>query len=101
MQQLDQHEASDPINIATPEARAADEQRVAWWEAGDHVAVIDSMDEYRAHAPEGFFGHYLMMIAALGGRACSVPGRRFSDYESTAGTGQVHMWFDRPAAGWS
>ena len=101
MQQLDQHEASDPINIVTPEARVADEQRVAWWEAGDHVAVIDSMDEYRAHAPEGFFGHYLMMIAALGGRACSVPGRRFSDYESTAGTGQVHMWFDRPAAGWS
>ena len=101
MQALPAHEGSDPVNIATPEARAADEQRISWWEAGDHLAVIDSMDEYRPHAPEGFFGHYLMMVAALGGRECTVRGRRFSDYESTAGTGQVHMWFDRPAAGWN
>jgi aromatic ring-opening dioxygenase catalytic subunit (LigB family) len=98
---LPQHEASDPVHIRTPEARAADEQRLAWWEAGDHAAVIDGMDEYRPHKPEGLFGHYLMMIGALGGRACSAPGRRFSDYESTTGTGQVHIWFDRPEAGWT
>jgi hypothetical protein len=25
----------------------------------------------------------------------------FSDYENSVGTGQVHLWFDRPAAGWT
>jgi len=28
------------------------------------------------------------------------PGRPFSDYENSVGTGQVHIWFERPAAGW-
>jgi 3,4-dihydroxyphenylacetate 2,3-dioxygenase len=28
------------------------------------------------------------------------PGRPFSDYENSVGTGQMHIWFDRPAAGW-
>ncbi len=101
LSELERHEASDPVHIRTPEARAADEARIAWWEAGRHAAVIDSMDAYRAHAPEGFFGHYLMMIGALGGRACAARGRKFSDYESAAGTGQVHVWFDRPDGGWS
>jgi hypothetical protein len=42
-----------------------------------------------------------MMIAALGGRACVAPGRLFSDYENSIGTGQVHVWFDRPGDGWT
>jgi hypothetical protein len=42
-----------------------------------------------------------MMIAALGEGAVIAPGRPFSDYENSVGTGQMHMWFDRPAAGWS
>jgi len=99
--ELPEHEASDPIHIRTPEARAADEQRIAWLEAGDHAAVIDAMDEFRPFNPEGFFGHYLMVAGALGGRNCKVPGRRFSDYENATGTGQVHIWFDRPAGGWT
>ena len=100
LDELEQHEASDPIHIITPEARAADEQRLAWWEQGNHAAVINGMDEYRVHKPEGFFGHYLMMIAALGGRQCCATGRLFSDYENATGTGQVHVWFDRPENGW-
>ena len=101
LDELEQHEASDPIHIRTAEARAADEERIEWWKQGDHASVIDAMDEYRQHKPEGMFGHYLMMIAALGGRECKAPGRLFSDYENATGTGQVHVWFDRPDAGWA
>ena len=59
------------------------------------------MDAFRPHKPEGLFGHYLMMVAALGGRACTAPGTPFSDYENAAGTGQVHVWFARPPQGWT
>ena len=100
LSELERHEASNPVHVRTPEARAADEQRLAWWSKGDHASVIDAMDAYRPHLPEGKFGHYLMMVSALGGRDCVAAGRRFSDYENAAGTGQVHVWFDRPAQGW-
>ncbi|HTX28441.1 MAG TPA: hypothetical protein VME19_15635 [Streptosporangiaceae bacterium] len=30
-----------------------------------------------------------------------VPGRAYSEYENSVGTGQVHLWFDRPATGWT
>ena len=101
LDELEQHESSDPVHIITPEARAADEQRLEWWRQGDHDSVISHMDEYRAHAPEGRFGHYLMMIGALGGRSCLAKGRLLSDYENATGTGQVHVWFDKPSAGWN
>jgi hypothetical protein len=26
---------------------------------------------------------------------------RFSEYEASVGTGQVHVWFERPLAGWT
>ena len=65
LKELEEHEASDPSHIITPEARAADEQRIAWMEAGDHAAIVDHMDDYMAHAPEGGFGHVLMMQAAV------------------------------------
>ena len=100
MKELDKHESCDPVHIITPQARAADEQRIAWWEQGDHASVVNTMDEFMTHRPEGLFGHYLMMIAAIGGAQCAAPGRRFSEYENAIGTGQVHMWFDRPVAGW-
>jgi hypothetical protein len=63
--------------------------------------VIDTMPEFLRVRPEAKFAHYLMMVAALGERAVRAPGRRFSDYENSVGTGQVLLWFDRPAAGWS
>ncbi len=101
LKELPRHEASDPVHIVTPEARAADEQRIEWMTAGDHARIVDTMDEYRAHNPEGGFGHYLAMLAAIGGRDCTAKGVQFSDYENATGTGQVHVWFDRPEAGWS
>jgi 3,4-dihydroxyphenylacetate 2,3-dioxygenase len=98
---IDQHEASDPVHIVTPEARAADEQRLAWMQAGDHARIIDSMDDYHPHAPEGGFGHVLAMLGSVGGRECSATGELFSEYENATGTGQVHVWFERPEGGWT
>ena len=100
LDELEDHETSDPIHIFTPEARKFDEQRLEWWRRGDHRSVIENMNGYRKHGPEGKFGHYLIMVGALGGVDCKAEGRLFSDYENATGTGQVHVWFDRPDSGW-
>ena len=42
-----------------------------------------------------------MMVAALGGADCTAKGRMYSAYENSIGTGQVHVWFDQPANGWT
>ena len=94
MDDLPSHFSWDPKNIHTPEARAMDEKILSLWQDGNHSAVIDLYPDYRPFAPEGFFGHYLMMVGAIGGRACTAPGRLMSEYENAAGTGQVHMWFE-------
>jgi hypothetical protein len=101
LKQIAKHEASDPVHIFTPEARAADEERLEWMKAGEHARVVDTMDDYMEHAPEGSFGHYLMMLGSIGGRSCIARGELFSDYENATGTGQVHVWFERPEAGWT
>lgn len=101
LSQIAEHEASDPIHIFTPEARAADEQRLRWMETGDHRRIVEMMDDYMPHNPEGDFGHYLMMLGAVGGVDCTAPGELFSDYENATGTGQVHVWFERPDGGWT
>jgi aromatic ring-opening dioxygenase catalytic subunit (LigB family) len=101
LRQLRDHESSDPVHIRTPEAREADLARLAWLESGDHARVIDTMPEFLQYKPEAMFGHYLMMVAAIGGRECTAPGVRYSDYENAIGTGQVHVWFDRPPGGWT
>ncbi len=98
---LRQHEASDPRHIFTPAARAADEERLEWMRAGNHRQIIDTMDDYKKFAPEGRFGHYLAMVAAVGGRECVATGELFSEYENSIGTGQVHVWFERPESGWT
>jgi 3,4-dihydroxyphenylacetate 2,3-dioxygenase len=100
LRELVKHEASDPVHLRTAEARAADQQRLGWFAEGNHAKVIDTMPEFLQHAPEARFGHYLMMVAALGGRDCRARGVRYSDYENATGTSQVHVWFERPAGGW-
>ena len=101
LRQFRQHETADPANIATPEARAADEEVLARLLAGDHAAVIDDWGDFRRVSPEGFFAHYLMMVGAIGGRSCMAAGEMYSEYESAGGTGQAHVWFERPDAGWT
>lgn len=101
LSELSKHEASDPAHIITPEARAADEERLGWMQAGELYRIVDTMDEYYQHAPEGDFGHFLMMLGAVGGRHCTARGELFSQYENATGTGQVHVWFERPEGGWT
>ena len=101
LSELTKHESSDPVHIITPEARAADEERLRWMEAGELHRIIDTMDEYEEHGPEAGFGHFLMMLGAIGGRDCVARGEMFSDYENATGTGQVHVWFERPLTGWT
>ena len=95
LRQFRDHEAADPaVHLRTPEARAADEQVLAWMKAGDHAAILDFVPEYAQHAPEGYFGHYLTMVGALGGAACTWKGTQFGEYEAVSGTGQAHVWFE-------
>src|SRR5262249_61238830 len=93
--------ASDTAHIRTAEARRADLERIDWLEAGDHARVIATMPEFLKMGPEARFGHYLMMVAALGERTVTAPARPFSEYENSAGAGEGHLWFDRPAGGWA
>ncbi len=100
--ELRRHESSAaPENILGMESYEADQRVLKMLREGDHAGVIDWMPEYRKAAPEGKFGHYLMMAAAMGGSRCQAPGELFSEYEASVGTGQVHIWFERPADGWT
>ena len=101
LREMRAHEASDPAHIRTAAARAADTERIGWLEAGDHARVIETMPDFLKYRPEARFGPYLTMIAALGEGAVGAPGRAYSEYENSVGTGQVHLWFDRPVAGWT
>jgi 3,4-dihydroxyphenylacetate 2,3-dioxygenase len=99
--ELRQHEASDPTkNIFSPEAYAADLRVLDMLRGGDHAGLIDWMPDYKKFGPEGKFGHYLMLAGALGGARCQAPGELFSEYEASVGTGQAHVWFERPNDGW-
>ena len=94
-------ESSSLANIKTPEARDADRHVISLMEQGDHAGVIEWLPEYKRFGPEGKFGHYLIAMGAVGGGRCRAPGERFSEYEASVGTGQVHVWFERPADGWT
>jgi aromatic ring-opening dioxygenase catalytic subunit (LigB family) len=99
LRQLRDHEASDPVHIRTPEAYAADLQRIEWFEAGDHARVLETMPEFMPYRPEAMFAHYLMMAGAIGEAACTARARMYGKYENSIGTGQVHLWFDAPEGG--
>ena len=99
--QLRRHESSSIDNIISPESAEADAHVLRMLEEGDHAGVIDWMPEYKRFGPEGRFGHYLIMAGALGGARCQAPGETFGEYEASVGTGQAHVWFERPADGWT
>src|SRR4249920_85669 len=46
LRELRAHEASDPAHIRTAAARAADQERIGWLQAGDHARVIGTMPEF-------------------------------------------------------
>ncbi len=101
LKELRKHEASDPSHIFSQKARDMDHERLGWFFEGRHDRVLDTMPEFLTVRPEGMFAHYLMMAAALGENDFSAPGVQYGDYENSIGTSQVHVWFDRPAAGWT
>jgi 3,4-dihydroxyphenylacetate 2,3-dioxygenase len=82
-------------NVARPENIARDKEAMALFEQGRHADVLDQWDaKFRPLPWEGFGGHYLQMVGALGARECTAKGTALSDYENARGTGNVHMWFD-------
>jgi 3,4-dihydroxyphenylacetate 2,3-dioxygenase len=99
LRQLRDHESADVGSIRTPEARAADEERIQWFKAGDHRRVLETMPEFLRYRPESMFAHYLMMAGAIGEENCTASARQYGEYENSIGTGQVHLWFDRPEGG--
>jgi aromatic ring-opening dioxygenase catalytic subunit (LigB family) len=98
---LRQHEAAGEEHIFSDAAREWDHRVVKALEAGNHAQVITEMEQFMAVRPEGHFAHYQMMVNAIGGVDCTAPGRAYSDYENAIGTGQIHLWFDKPSQGWS
>ncbi len=101
LKEMRKHEASDPSHIFSQKARVMDHERLAWFAEGRHDRVLETMPEFMSVRPEGMFAHYLMMAAALGENDFTAPGVQYGDYENSVGTSQVHVWFDRPAAGWT
>jgi len=99
LRELRDHEAADLSSIHTPEARAADEERIGWLKEGNHARVLETMDDFLRYRPESMFAHYLMMLGAIGEGNCTAPARQYGDYENSIGTGQVHLWCDRPEGG--
>jgi hypothetical protein len=73
---------------------ASDLEVIELFKSGRHDVILDRFDEYRAIPWEGLGGHYLQMIAALGGRECRAKGTVLSDYENARGTGNIHIWFE-------
>jgi 3,4-dihydroxyphenylacetate 2,3-dioxygenase len=98
---LRQHESAGEEHIISSEARRADHGVIEALCRGDHKSVLEDMPEFAKVKPEGRFAHYQMMVAALGGPECVAPGRLYSTYENAIGTGQIHVWFDRPDTGWT
>ena len=101
LRDLRRHEAAGEEHIYSDEAREWDHRVIDALVRGDHAQVVNEMDDFMSVRPEGHFGHYQMMVHALGGAACTAPGTMYSQYENSIGTGQVHIWFDRPDTGWT
>ena len=99
LRELRKHEAAGVEHIFSPEAAAADQERLDWFHKGDHARVLDTMTEFYRFKPEARFGHYLMMVGALGEGDCTATARQYGNYENSVGTGQIHLWFDRPPGG--
>jgi 3,4-dihydroxyphenylacetate 2,3-dioxygenase len=92
--EMEQHASLDPRHISSETNRAYDEMIIDDLTKGNHAAVIDIVPEFRSKcAPEGFFGHYSMMVGTLGGKHAKMAAVQYGDYESALGTGQVMLWF--------
>lgn len=101
LRDLRKHEASDPIHIYSPEAYQYDLKVLEWMQTGNHAAILEDFDTFRKYKPEAGFFHYLAMAGALGEDANTAKGVLYSEYENSVGTGQVHVYFPKPADGFA
>ncbi|MFE7135362.1 catechol 1,2-dioxygenase [Streptomyces sp. NPDC057638] len=101
LRELRDHESSDPAHIISAGAREADQRRIEWFREGRHDRVLETMPEFAVYRPEAGFAHYLMLAGALGEERCTARARQYGGYENAIGTGQIHLWFDRPDGGWT
>ena len=99
LRDLRKHESSDPSHIYSEGARLADLERIEWMKQGDHARILDTMDEFKQFKPEANFSHWLTLAGATGEGDNTAKGVMYSDYENSIGTGQVHVYFPEPAAG--
>ena len=100
LRELRNHESSNaPENILHLESYEADQRVIRMLQEGDHMGVIDWMPEYKKAAPEGHFGHYLIMAGAIGGARCQAPGELFSEYEASVRVRPGPRVVERPADG--
>jgi aromatic ring-opening dioxygenase catalytic subunit (LigB family) len=99
LRELRKHEASNPKHIFTPEAYEYDKKVMAWFEEGNHAAVLEDFPNFKKYKPEAGFYHYLAMAGALGEEAWKSKGELYSEYENSIGTGQVHYWFPAQEGG--
>lgn len=81
-------------NVSDPKNVESDREAIGLLMQGRHDVILDRFAQYRAMPWEGFGGHYLQMIGALGGKACAAPGTPLSEYENARGTGNIHIWFE-------
>ncbi len=84
-------------NVASELNIASDKRAIELLCQGRHDTVLAQWDsDYRKLPWEAFGAHYLQMIGAMGGAACTAKGTTLSDYENARGTGNIHIWFDLP-----
>ena len=67
--------------------------------AGDHARVLDTMPEFYRYKPEARFGHYLMMIGALGEGDCTRDRPALRRVRELGRHRAGALWFDRPEGG--
>ena len=99
LRDLRKHESSDPSHIYSEGARLADLERIEWMKQGDHARILDTMDDFKKFKPEANFSHWLTMAGATGEGENTAKGVMYSEYENSIGTGQVHVYFPEPEAG--
>ena len=99
LRDLRKHESSDPSHIYSEGARLADLERIELMKQGDHARILDTMDDFKKFKPEANFSHWLTMAGATGEGDNTAKGVMYSDYENSIGTGQVHVYFPEPEAG--
>ena len=84
----------DVANLSSEANHKSDLEAIELFSQGRHDEILRRFpDEYARIPWEGFGGHYLQLVGALGGPECRAKGEALSEYENARGTGNIHIWF--------